>query len=60
MKIKVLRNFGSNLLLEVTLYAESIFGIRLVIRVILGELWAVEVVKITSADSSTCPVDKSS
>jgi len=40
------------------LHAESISGIRFAIRVILGELWAVEVVKTTSAGSSICPVDK--
>jgi len=29
-----------------------------VIKVILGEIWAIEVVKTTSAGSSTHPVDK--
>jgi len=59
-KIKVLRKFRLKLVLEVVLHAESISGIRFAIRVILGELWAVEVVKTTFAGSSICPVNKSS
>jgi len=59
-KIKVLRNFRFKLVLGVVLHAESISSIRFAIRVILGELYAVEVVKTTSATSSICPVDKSS
>ena len=59
MKIKFLRNFWFKLVLGVVLHTESIYGIRFAIRVILGELCAVEVVKTTSAGSSICPVDKS-
>jgi len=58
--MKVLRNFGFKLVIVVVLHAESITGIRFAIRVILGELCAVEVVKTTSAGSSICPVDKHS
>jgi len=58
-KIKVLRNFPFKLVLQVVLHAESIPGIRLAIRVILGKLLAVEVVITISAGSSPCPVDNS-
>jgi len=46
--------------LGVALHDESISGIRFVIRVKLGELWAIEVVKTTSVGSSICPIDKGS
>ena len=59
-KIKVLRNFRFTLVLVVVLHAESISGIPFAIRVIPGELKAVEVVKITSSGSSIYLVDKSS
>ena len=58
-KIKDFRYFRFKLVVLVVLHAESISGIRFAIRVILGELCAVEVVKTTSAGSSICSVDKS-
>jgi len=58
VEIKVLRNFRFKLVLGVVLHAEYIPGIRFAIRVIRGELYAVEVVKTTSAGSSMCSVNK--
>ena len=58
MKTKVLKNFRYKLVLVVVLDAKCISGVRLAIRVILGELLAIDVVNTTSAGSSICPVDK--
>ena len=57
---KVLRNFRTKLVLGIVLPTESISGIRFAIRVILGELWVVYVVKITSAGFRESPVNKGS
>jgi len=56
--MKVFRNYWFKLVLTVVLHAESLSGIRFAIRVILGNLRAVEVVKTTSPCSSICTVDK--
>jgi len=58
--MKAIRTFRFKLVLGVVLHAESISGIRFAIRVTLGELYTVEVVKTTSAGSSTPAVDKGS
>jgi len=52
VKIKVLRNFRFKLALEVVLQADFISRINFGIRVTLGGLLVVEVVKTTSASSS--------
>jgi len=60
VKRKVLGNFRFKLVLGVVLHVESISGIRFATRDMLGSLWAVEVVRTTSAGSSTCGVNKGS
>jgi len=59
VKIKVVRRLWFLLDLGVVIHAESNYGTRSAIGVILGELRSVKVVKTTSAVSSICPVDKS-
>ena len=58
-EIKVLRNFRSQLAIRVVWHAEFISGIRFALRVKLGELEAVEVVKPISSGASISLVDKS-